>query len=135
MRFVDTNILLYSVSRAPEEAEKRKRAEAILNSRDLVLSAQVLQEFYVQAVRASRKDPLTHAQATGLIESWMRFPIQEITADVVLAALKTKERWQTSYWDAAIIEAARAAGCQEVLSEDLNHGQDYGGVRVTNPFL
>lgn len=65
----------------------------------------------------------------------MRFPVQEITAAIVLAELKTKARWQTFYWDAAIIEAARAAGCKEVLSEDLNHGQNYGGVRVINPFL
>ncbi len=135
MRFVDTNVLLYSISREPAEAEKRAKAEAILDSPDLVLSAQVLQEFYVQAVRANRKAPLSHDQAAGLIESWMRFPIQEITAAIVVAALKTKARWQTSYWDAAIIEAARAAGCKELLSEDLNHGQNYGGVRVINPFL
>ena len=135
MRFVDTNILLYSISRESGEAEKRERAEAILDASDLVLSSQVLQEFYVQAVRASRKAPLSHDQAVGLIESWMRFPIQEITAAIVFAALKTIVRWQTSYWDAAIIEAARAAGCKELLSEDLNHGQNYGGVRVANPFL
>lgn len=134
MRFVDTNILLYSISREATEMEKRTRAEAILDSTDLVLSAQVLQEFYVQATRGSRKDPLPHDQAVGLIECWMRFPIQEITAAIVLAALKTKVRWQTSYWDAAIIKAARAAGCNEVVSEDLNHGQNYGGVRVFNPF-
>jgi predicted nucleic acid-binding protein len=40
-----------------------------------------------------------------------------------------------SYWDAAIIGASRAMGCAQVLAEDLSHGQDYGGVRVTNPFL
>jgi predicted nucleic acid-binding protein len=50
------------------------------------------------------------------------------------SALATKQRYQISYWDAAIIEAARALGCREVLSEDLAHGQDYGGVRVVNPF-
>jgi predicted nucleic acid-binding protein len=50
------------------------------------------------------------------------------------AALETRERYQVSYWDAAILEAARAAGCPLVLSEDLAHGQDYGGVRVENPF-
>jgi predicted nucleic acid-binding protein len=50
-------------------------------------------------------------------------------------ALDSKERWGISYWDAAILEAARAAGCREVLSEDLSHGQNYGGILVTNPFL
>lgn len=58
-----------------------------------------------------------------------------MTVPVLQAALAAKARWQLSYWDAAIVEAARASGCDEVLSEDLNHGQDYAGVRVTNPFL
>jgi predicted nucleic acid-binding protein len=39
-----------------------------------------------------------------------------------------------SYWDAAILEAARSVGCEVVLSEDLSHGQDYAGIRVENPF-
>jgi len=51
-----------------------------------------------------------------------------------MAALDTRHRFQLSYWDAAIIEAARAAGCAEVLSEDLSDGQEYAGVRVLNPF-
>jgi len=50
------------------------------------------------------------------------------------AALDSCKRFQISYWDAAIIEASRALGCAHVLSEDLNDGQDFAGVRVTNPF-
>ena len=76
--------------------------------------------------------------ATGrrslLIQSFGRFPIQDITSGIMLAALDACQRFQLSYWDAAIIEAARALGCTHVLSEDLSDGQDYGGVRVTNPF-
>jgi len=60
--------------------------------------------------------------------------VQETTLLLVEAALRTTERFQISYWDAAIIEAARTLGCREILSEDLGDGQDYGGVRVTNPF-
>jgi predicted nucleic acid-binding protein len=48
--------------------------------------------------------------------------------------LDARQRFQLSYWDAAIIEASRALGCTHVLSEDLSDGQDYGGVQVTNPF-
>lgn len=59
MRFVDTNVLLYAVARDPEEQDKAKRAKEILAGRQLALSVQVLQEFYVQATRASRPDPLT----------------------------------------------------------------------------
>jgi predicted nucleic acid-binding protein len=135
MRFADTNLLLYSVSGAPEEQEKAGIARALLQDKELVLSVQVLQEFYVQATRSGRSHPLPHAAAVAFIETWRRFRIQETTLEVVTAALEAKERWGISYWDAAIIEAARASGCREVLSEDLSDGQNYGGVRVTNPFL
>jgi len=134
VRFVDTNVLLYAISADPEERAKREEANTILAARDLVLSAQVLQEFYVQATRRSRPDRLTHPQAAGLVESFMRFNVVEITGGLVLAALAARERFEISYWDAAILEAARAAGCEVLLSEDLGHGQDYAGVRVENPF-
>jgi predicted nucleic acid-binding protein len=134
VRFVDTNVLLYAISRDPAEQDKAKRAGEILADRDLALSAQVLQEFYVQATRASRTDPVSHQQAVRLIESFRRFPVQDVTSAIVMAALDTRQRFQLSYWDAAIIEAARAMGCAEVLSEDLSDDQDYGGVRVINPF-
>ena len=78
MRFVDTNVLLYAISRDPAEQDKAKPA--------------------------------------------------------LMAALTTRQRFQLSYWDSAIIEASRAMGCAEVLSEDLGDGQDYAGIRVINPF-
>jgi predicted nucleic acid-binding protein len=68
VRFIDTNILLYAISQDPAEQDKAKSANAILSGRDLALSVQVLQEFYVQATRASRPDPITHRQAVRLIE-------------------------------------------------------------------
>jgi predicted nucleic acid-binding protein len=134
VQFVDTNVLLYAISRDPAERNKAKRANDILSKRDLALSVQVLQEFYVQATRAGRPDAIAHGQAVRLIESFRRFPVQDVTTGVLMAALDARERFQLSYWDAAIIEAARVIGCAHVLSEDLNDGQDYAGVRVTNPF-
>jgi predicted nucleic acid-binding protein len=134
VRFVDTNVLLYAISRDPAEQDKAKRANDILAERDLVLSVQVLQEFYVQATRASRPDAITHQHAVRLVESFRRFPVQDITSGIMLAALDARQRFQLSHWDAAIIEASRAMGCSQVLSEDLNDGQDYGGVTITNPF-
>ena len=134
MLFADTNILLYAVSRDPEEQHKAERARGILAERELALSVQVLQEFYVQATRASRPDPLSHEQASRLVESFLRFPVADLTTQVMLAALATRERFQISYWDAAILEAARALDCEAVLSEDLSDGQDYGGLPVRNPF-
>jgi predicted nucleic acid-binding protein len=135
VRFVDTNVLLYAVSKDSQEQGKAERAREILAARDLALSVQVLQEFYVQVTRASRSDPLTHEQASKLVESFMRFPVAEITTEIMLAATATRRRFQISYWDAAILEAARSLGCEVVLSEDLSDGQDYAGIRVENPFL
>lgn len=134
MRFVDTNVLLYAVSTAKSESAKNRIALDLLGEPDLALSVQVLQEFYVQATRSSRKDALSHEQACLLIESFRRFPVQDITCSILEAALRCKNRFRISYWDAAIIEAAREVGCTVVLSEDLNDGQTYGGVRVQNPF-
>jgi len=134
VRFVDTNVLLYAISRAQDEQDKAQRANEVLMARDLALSVQVLQEFYVQATRESRPDPLTHEQATALIESFLRFPVQATTTDLMLAAAAARRRFAISYWDAAILEAARSLGCEVVLSEDLAAGGDYDGVRVENPF-
>ena len=134
MRFVDTNVLLYAISRDPGEAAKARQANEILAARDIGLSVQVLQEFYVQSTRTSRPDPLSHEQAAGLIEAWRRFPVQETTIEVMVAALATRRRFGISYWDAAIIEACRSLGGAVVLSEDLDTGTDYDGVRVENPF-
>lgn len=134
MRFADTNILLYAISRDPLEREKTARAKELLASRDIALSVQVLQEFYVQATRESRTDRLTHEQATGLVDVFRRFPVQETTIDVLLSAMATRQRFGISFWDAAILEAARALDCDVVLSEDMSDGRDYAGVRVENPF-
>lgn len=134
MRFVDTNVLLYGISRDPEEQAKAERANAILDAGDVALSVQVLQEFYVQATRESRADPISHEQATQLVESLLAFPVAEITTGLMLAAMTTRQRHRISYWDAAILEGARSLGCEVVLSEDLSDGEDYDGVRVENPF-
>lgn len=135
MRFVDTNVLLYSLSTAPDEEEKAAIALALLAERDLALSVQVLQEFYVQATRATRPDRLEHDAVARLIDSFvLRFPVAAINVELMEASLRTANRFRISLWDAAVIEAARAMGCGVVLSEDLNAGQDYDGVVVRNPF-
>ncbi len=133
-RFVDTNVLLYAVSSEPAEQPKIDLARQLMRARDLALSAQVLQEFYVQATRPTRAKRLTHAQARGVVLARRRYPIAPITTAIVLAAIVTRDRFQISYWDAAILEAARSLGCEIVLSEDLSDGTDYAGVRVENPF-
>lgn len=135
MRFVDTNILLYSLDLEPAHPAKTVIATRILVSTDLVLSVQVLQEFYVQATHPRRPDALPHDIAVRLIQKWLRFRVQENTVAVFQSALELKDRFQISFWDAAILASAKAARCGEVLSEDLNHSQDYDGVTAINPFI
>ena len=134
MRFLDTNVLLYRISNDPAEKEKARVAEEILRQTDLGLSVQVLQEFYTQATRANRTGALTHREALDLVRAWQRYPVQEITVPVMERAMEARDQWGISYWDAAVIEAARELGCHEILSEDLSRGQNYRGIRIHNPF-
>jgi predicted nucleic acid-binding protein len=134
LRFLDTNVLLYSISADAAEAAKRERAIALLERDDVALSVQVLQEFYVQATRATRPDRLPHDIAAGLVAAWLRFPLQETTQAVLLDALEIKAAHGFSYWDSAIIAAARALGCREIMTEDLSHGREVDGVRIVDPF-
>jgi predicted nucleic acid-binding protein len=132
--FFDTNILLYAIGPDPEEAAKRGRADALLNQQDGALSVQVLQEFYVQASRPTRPGRLPHDLAVGLVRAWSRFRVQEMTLPVMQAALEIKAAHGFSYWDSAIIAAARALGCSRLYSEDMSHGREIEGVTIVNPF-
>jgi predicted nucleic acid-binding protein len=111
----------------PADAFKQKRAIALLDRDDGALSVQVLQEFYVQATRATRLHPLPHETAIGLITAWTRFKVQEITLSMLASALEIKAAYGFSYWHSSIIAAARALGCRELYSEDMSPGREVGG--------
>jgi predicted nucleic acid-binding protein len=131
--FIDTNVLLYAASNAPADSAKRTVARQVLTEPQIGFSAQVLQEFYAAAVTKQRL-AMAHDEAIAVLQSLALFPVWPISRELVLAAIDAKERHRISYWDAAIITAARQLGCTTVYSEDLNHGQQYDGVRVVNPF-
>ena len=134
LHFLDTNILLYSISTNPADASKRERAIALLGRDDGALSVQVLLEFYVQAMRATRPHPLSHDSAVGLLAAWTRFKVQEITLSILTSALEIKAAHGFSYCDSAIIAAARALGCRELYTEDMTHGREVEGITIINPF-
>ena len=134
MRFLDTNVLIYAASPAPDEADKQRSAQRLLEAGDLALSVQVLQEFYHQATRSSRPGAITQVHALRFIESISHFEVQDITLDLFLEAVAISRRFRLSYWDGAILAAARTLGCDAVYSEDLGSEQDYDGLRVINPF-
>jgi predicted nucleic acid-binding protein len=132
--FLDTNILLYAISPHPEEAAKRAQADALLGRDGGALSVQVLQEFYVQATRPTRVGRLSHDLAAGLVRTWCRFRVQAMTIPLVEAALEIKAAHGFSYWDSAIIAAARALGCATLYTEDLTHGRQIEDLVIINPF-
>lgn len=134
MRFVDTNVLLYATSNLPEEGGKRRRARKVLEEPDIAFSVQVFQEFYHQATRSTRPDRLSHDSAVRFLEPLMEMPVQTLTLAVFRQAVEIRQRFRLSYWDAAILAAARTIGCNVVYSEDLSSEQDYGGIRVIDPF-
>jgi predicted nucleic acid-binding protein len=132
--FVDTNVLLYTIDEEPESNAKRERARQILLTERWGWSTQVAAEFFVNAVSPKRPFRLAPGDAAALVETWLAYPTLSLTPDLVRLAIAFHQRFQLSYWDAAIIAAATQMRCRIVYSEDLNDGQDYGGVRVVNPF-
>ena len=132
--FIDTNILLYSIDEDPANAAKRQQAQQLLLEERWGWSVQVATEFFVNVTSAKRPFRLSADDAAALVETWLAFPTLDITPALFRAAIDIHKRFQLSYWDAAILAAAREMGCRSVYSEDLNAGQNYDGVTVINPF-
>ncbi len=130
---VDTNVLIYAGSNAADDRAKRQAARVLLSRPGVAFSAQVLQEFYTVAVTKNRLQ-ITPNEAIAVLQSLAAFPVFPISRELVLEAIQDSHRFRISYWDAAILTAARQMGCAAVYSEDLNAGQDYDGVTVINPF-
>jgi len=134
LEFVDTNVLVYAYDRAG--GGRRARAIALLErlvaQRRLALSLQVLQEFYVVATR-KLPVPLEPQVAYQVLKDLGKARLHTPSLEDVLQAAKLSERHLLSFWDAMILQSARALGARVVWSEDLNPAH-YGGVRVENPF-
>ena len=132
--FLDTNILLYAALGRDHAGHRWDRAREIALSEDYCTSGQVLAEFYNVSTRKGAP-PLSPQKAREWVRVVAMKPCQPVTPDVVLAGIDHAHRYQLSYWDGAIIAAAERIGARVLYSEDLNHGQTYGSVRVENPFL
>lgn len=133
--FLDTNILLYAAARQalPEDESKHEAALSLIGEGDFVVSAQVLQEFYANAIRL-KPEPLSQDAAQEWVELLAQSDCVAVDQRLVIEGIAISRRFKTSYWDGAIIAAATAAGCQTIYSEDLNHGQKFGDASVVNPF-
>ena len=133
--FLDTNILIYAYD--VDAGRKREIAKGILrdlwSSRNGVLSTQVLQEFYVNVTRKIAS-PLPKPSARFVVESYAVWCIETSSAEI-LEAFRIEDEARIGFWDALVVAAARKAGAERLLSEDLNAGQTIAGVKIENPFL
>jgi predicted nucleic acid-binding protein len=132
--FVDSNILIYAHDR--DAGDKRLLAsralEELWQSGNGRLSTQVLQEFYVNAtLRLST--PLARAKAKEVVQAYAVWIDAPTTAGTITRAIDLSDLARLSFWDALIVASAEQSGAGRLLSEDLNHGQLIGGVRVENP--
>ncbi len=131
--FLDTNVLIYAaLGRVTEEAKQKKANELILGG-GFGVSGQVLAEFFTNVTRKAAV-PLPVETALEWIEELSLQPCVPVDATLVKNGIVMSQRYRIDYWDGAIIAAAEALGAQTLYTEDLNHGQIYGSVRVTNPF-
>lgn len=133
--FVDTNVWVYAVDAAdPAKQERALETTAPARNRDLVVSTQVLAEFYAVVTRKLAV-PVSADGAEAMVRQLAGLPVVAIDGSLVVSAVSASREWGISIWDALIVRAAEVAGCRRVLSEDLASGTRYGSVIVENPFL
>jgi len=133
--FVDTNVLVYA--RDDSEPDKQPRAAAwvehLWRSRTARLSIQVLQEYYATTTR--KLEPgLSPEQARADVRDLLAWRPVPVDAEAIEAGWSVEDRFGLSCWDALIVATAKIAGCEYLLTEDLQHGAELDGLRVVNPF-
>lgn len=132
--FIDTNVLVYLFD--ADSPLKQDRARSILSGlADIaIVSTQVLGEFHVAVTRKLAK-PLAFEQAQAAVDALCELRVCSIHEGLVKAAIRRSDASRLSYWDALIVESAIEAEAGVLLTEDLQDGQQFEGVRVANPFL
>jgi predicted nucleic acid-binding protein len=133
--FVDTNILVYAEDRdaGRKQTIARDLIVGLWNSREGVVSVQVLQELYVTLTRKVRR-PLAPARAAEVVREYLAWRVVDNDGDLLVAAMTLQQKGSISFWDALVVEAAGAAGCDRLYSEDLNSEQRFGALKIVNPF-
>jgi predicted nucleic acid-binding protein len=117
-----------------DKEPKGVKANALIRAEDFGISGQVLMEFY-NAVTTKGGRPLTPDEAFSWVERFARLPLIPVDSMLVMKGIVLSERYRISHWDGAIVAAAETLGAEILYTEDLNHGQTYGSVRVENPFI
>lgn len=131
--FFDTNVLLYIYGADPHKEARAKSLFAEFGAAgSLLLSTQVVQEFYAAGLRKLR---MPREQVRQDAMDLLKLPLVIIGPRHITRAFENEELYRISFWDALILAAAEAGGAEVLYTEDLNHGQKYGTVLVRNPFL
>ena len=132
--FIDTNILVYTLDQKNIEKRDmaRKIVKKVVESHQPVISTQVIKEFYVVASTKLRADSIV---VKNIIHNFHNMEIVNNDLDLIEQAIDISILSQLSFWDSLIIAAAEKANCEYVLSEDLNSGQNYRGIKLLNPFI
>jgi predicted nucleic acid-binding protein len=134
--FFDTNVLVYAVD-ASDPARQNiaiDRFARAAREDDIVLSTQVLQEFYAIVTR-KLQPPLSAAEAARQLEQLSAFEVLGASAQSVLAAAELARKHALQWWDALILEAALRAKAAVLVTEDGQHGRRFGSLVIENPFL
>lgn len=132
--FVDTNVLVYLFDRDTPVKQRRARELLAREASRLVLSTQVLAEFYVAVTRKLAR-PLSAPEAEAAVGDLCALDVVALDAPLVRRGVARARRERLSLWDALIVEAALARGCVQLLSEDFQDGRVFDGrLAVTNPF-
>lgn len=133
--FVDTNVLVYAhdLSDRVRQPIAAALVDDLWRTRSGVLSTQVLTEFYAVVTRKF-DPPLSRREARALVDAYAAWPVVQVDPPLIIAASALEEQHSLSFWDALIIEAARLAGADRLLSEDLQHGRRIAGLVIENPF-
>ena len=135
--FLDTNIFVYSFDRASTAKRNRSQdlIERALKTGEGITSYQVVQEFFNVALRKFSK-PMTAAEAEQYLSAVFR-PLMTVNSSQALyaEALRLTQRYRFSWYDSLILAGALEGQCGVIYSEDLQHGQKIGTVRIENPFL
>jgi predicted nucleic acid-binding protein len=131
--FVDTNVLIYLFSKT--EPEKRERCAQLISSLDqenqLVWSTQVMQEFCHVLIKKFKFPPEIVKEQLNLFDS---FELVKNDRKILETALDFQAMYNCSYWDSLILSAATSAQCKHLLSEDMQTGQRFIGLKIQSPF-
>ena len=131
--FIDTNILIYA--EASDAREKQKTALALLRelyeSATGVISTQVLQEYCNVALKKLKLAPQYVRSQLDLYE---QFEVIQVTPAIIRAGIDIHQTRSVGFYDAIVLATALTAGCERLLSEDMNTGEVVHGIQIVNPF-